>query len=139
MLSKGSLLRKVGVMFGCLTLLLFMVACGSQSSDSGTTDSGQQPAEEPADSGNESQDSGSQDGAAKNTAYDEEKAKSVYQQQCVGCHGENLEGAVGPALKGLNKSEDELLDVIKNGKGQMPGGLVSEEDAKNLAAWLADQ
>lgn len=133
MLSKGSILRKLAAMLGCLALL-FMVACGNQSSDTGSTDSGsQQATEEPADSGNESQ-----DGASENVAYDEEKAKAAY-QSCVGCHGENLEGSVGPALKGTGLSADEILEVIENGKGQMPGGLVTGEDAKNLAAWLADQ
>jgi mono/diheme cytochrome c family protein len=133
-LRNRRIMQKAAVMLGCLALL-FMVGCGSQSTDPGTTDSGsQQPAEEPADSGNESQDN-----AAENVAYDEEKAKAAYQQSCVGCHGQNLEGGVGPALKGNNLDEKQILEVLENGKGQMPAGLVSGEDAKNLAAWLADQ
>lgn len=129
-------MQKAAVMLGCLALL-FMVGCGSQSSDTGTTDSGSQQAteSEPADSGNESQDKG----ASENVAYDEAKAKGIYQQSCVGCHGQNLEGGVGPALKGNNLDEKQILEVLENGKGQMPAGLVSGEDAKNLAAWLADQ
>lgn len=133
-LRNRRIMQKAAAMIGCLALL-FMVGCGSQSDDSGTADSGsQQPAEQPADSGSESQDK-----AAENVAYDQEKAKAAYQQSCVGCHGQNLEGGVGPALKGTGLSEDEILNVIENGRGQMPGGLISGEDAKNLAAWLADQ
>jgi len=56
-----------------------------------------------------------------------------------GVTGRIWRGGVGPALKGTGLSEDEILNVIENGRGQMPGGLISGEDAKNLAAWLADQ
>lgn len=129
-------MRKTAVMIGFLALL-FMVGCGSQSSDTGSTDTGQQSAaeSESSDSG-----SGSQGGASpEKVAYDEAKAKGIYQQSCVGCHGQNLEGGVGPALKGNNLDEKQILEVLENGKGQMPAGLVSGEDAKNLAAWLADQ
>jgi hypothetical protein len=31
------------------------------------------------------------------------------------------------------------LDILQNGRGTMPGGLVKGEDAETLAAWLADK
>lgn len=39
---------------------------------------------------------------------------------CTSCHGQNLEGAFGPNLHNLDLSKEEIIDVLKNGKGQMP-------------------
>jgi len=39
---------------------------------------------------------------------------------------------------GAKYSEEEILAIIEKGRGQMPGGLVKGDEAKNLAAWLAD-
>ncbi|WP_126428701.1 cytochrome c551 [Brevibacillus marinus] len=71
--------------------------------------------------------------------FDAETAEATYQQRCIGCHGQNLEGVSGPALKdvGARYTQEEILAILNNGKGAMPGGLVSGEEASNLAAWLA--
>lgn len=70
-----------------------------------------------------------------------EAGEKLYKQSCASCHGGTLEGKSGPSLKviGGQKSFEELLDTIKNGKGMMPSGLVSESDAKILANWLAEK
>ncbi|GAB7386694.1 hypothetical protein BSNK01_05300 [Bacillaceae bacterium] len=67
-------------------------------------------------------------------------AEKVYQQNCMSCHGQNLEGGAGPKLSdvGARMSKEEILQIIQNGKPpRMPGGLVSGQEAENLAAWLA--
>lgn len=71
--------------------------------------------------------------------FDAAKAEAAYQQSCKSCHGQSLEGAMGPALTtiGATLSKDEIKDILINGVGRMPGGLVTGEDADNLAAWLA--
>ena len=59
---------------------------------------------------------------------------------CISCHGENYEGGMAPALKGVGKklSEDEIKEIIQNGTdGGMPGGLVPEENLDEMAKWLA--
>ncbi|RSK28601.1 c-type cytochrome [Bacillus sp. HMF5848] len=100
---------------------LVLAACGG---------GGEEPADNAASSGGDS--------GAATVAADVEK---VYQRSCVGCHGQNLEGGVGPALTatGANLSQDEIESIIVNGKGGMPGNLVSGEDAAALAAWLAEK
>lgn len=51
--------------------------------------------------------------------------EEIYQQSCIGCHGDQYQGGVGPALTGVGErlSEEEIVDVLTNGKGAMPGDL----------------
>jgi YVTN family beta-propeller protein len=69
-----------------------------------------------------------------------EAGEKLYKKSCLSCHGENLEGKAGPSLKvvGGKLSQKEILKIIKNGRGMMPGGLVSDEEAKILANWLEE-
>ncbi|GAB6931738.1 c-type cytochrome [Calditerricola satsumensis] len=73
--------------------------------------------------------------------YDDARAQATYRQACASCHGANLEGSVGPNLQkvGAKYSKEQILSIIQNGRGQMPGGLVKGDEAENLAAWLADR
>lgn len=68
-------------------------------------------------------------------------AEQIYQQNCSSCHGENLEGRNGPALDkvGSELSQDEIHDVIINGRGGMPAGIIKGDDADKVAAWLAEK
>lgn len=52
-----------------------------------------------------------------NTAFDPE---AFVQESCIGCHGNALEGGMGPALKGTELSKEEIVEILQNGKGQMP-------------------
>ncbi|WP_338754823.1 cytochrome c551 [Bacillus sp. FJAT-52991] len=67
--------------------------------------------------------------------------EQVYKQSCMSCHGENLEGSVGPALDkiGSKLSEEDILNVIKNGQGGMPPNVVEGADAEAVANWLASK
>lgn len=51
--------------------------------------------------------------------------EAVAQANCIGCHGGDLTGGVGPSLVGLD-DEEHIRDVIANGQGTMPGGLVTD-------------
>lgn len=65
----------------------------------------------------------------------------VYAENCLSCHGENLEGSIGPdlTLAGDRFSEEELKDIIQNGKDNMPPIMSdNEEDADVLAEWLSE-
>ncbi|MFC4712688.1 cytochrome c551 [Planococcus dechangensis] len=69
-------------------------------------------------------------------------AEQVIQQNCISCHGENLEGAGNfPALNdvGSRLSEEEILDIIENGKGAMPANIIQGEEAQAVAEYLANQ
>lgn len=78
-------------------------------------------------------------------AKTEEKASAdnpegIYKGSCVGCHGDQYQGGVGPALKGVGKklSQDEIKTIITKGKGAMPPGLVPEDKAADMAKWLGE-
>ena len=66
-------------------------------------------------------------------------AEAVYKKSCASCHGQSLEGGVGPALDkvGGKYSQDEIKDIIANGRGGMPGGLLQGDDVDKVAEWLA--
>src|SRR5699024_8008353 len=66
--------------------------------------------------------------------------EEAYQMNCAACHGDDLQGAVGPDLTtaGDNFTEEELMDIMENGKGDMPPMLTDEEKSKAIAEWLLD-
>ncbi|MCR2820418.1 cytochrome c550 [Lederbergia panacisoli] len=58
---------------------------------------------------------------------------------CISCHGENLEGAGGaPALRGAGLTKEHIADVLQNGQGTMPAGLVPAENIDEMAEWVAN-
>lgn len=71
--------------------------------------------------------------------------KSLY-AKCIGCHGMNGEGGVGPNLT-RRGSADFIEKMHKYQKGEMVGPMtpmmapsakgLSEDDIKNLAAYVA--
>jgi len=70
------------------------------------------------------------------------KPDQIYAQTCVSCHGDQLQGVVGPNLTkvGARYSEDEIKDILKNGKeGGMPAGLVSGAQLDAVAKWLSEK
>ncbi|WP_462410985.1 cytochrome c551 [Neobacillus sp. Marseille-QA0830] len=66
-------------------------------------------------------------------------AAKIFNQKCSSCHGENLKGGMGPDLTkvGSRYSEDEIRNIIKNGKGAMPPNVVEGDDADQVSKWLA--
>ena len=62
-------------------------------------------------------DDAANDNGAATTDVD---AEAVVQQSCASCHG-------------------EIHDVIVNGKGAMPPGIIQGEEADAVAAWLAEK
>ncbi|MFX3623801.1 MAG: cytochrome c550 [Ectobacillus sp.] len=67
------------------------------------------------------------------------KPEDIVKQSCVSCHGEQLQGGVGPSLQkvGSKLSKDDIQNIIVNGKGNMPAGLVPADQAAKVADWLA--
>jgi menaquinol-cytochrome c reductase cytochrome b/c subunit len=62
------------------------------------------------------------------------------QASCMGCHGNNMEGGMGPNLQKVGSHLDatQIADIIKNGKGAMPGGMIKDEaQIQELAEYLA--
>lgn len=120
-----------------LGLILVLGACGG-GGDEGTTDdnNNDETTEEQTD---ENADEGSGDSGEDGTV-DTAAAEKVYQSNCATCHGGDLGGGMGPALTnvGSDYSADDIVHIIKNGKGGMSAQKqVSDEDADLVANWLA--
>ncbi|MGG0176267.1 cytochrome c550 [Gottfriedia acidiceleris] len=70
------------------------------------------------------------------------KPDEIYAQTCVSCHGDQLQGVVGPNLTkvGSKYSEDQIKDILKNGKeGGMPAGLLQGPQLDAVAKWLSEK
>lgn len=69
-------------------------------------------------------------------------AEKIVQAKCIACHGGNLEGqGNAPALNnvGSRLSEEEILDVIHNGRGGMPPNVIEGAEAEVVAEWLSNK
>jgi cytochrome c551 len=69
--------------------------------------------------------------------------EAIFKKNCVSCHGDNLEGRVGPnsniAKVGAKLSRDDIAAVIAGGRGGMPKfqGRLQDNEIGALADWLA--
>lgn len=79
-------------------------------------------------------------GKKENTEQVANKPEDIYQGKCISCHGDAFQGGVGPELKGVGEkmSEDEIKDILKNGKNGMPGGLVPDDKLDEMTKWLTE-
>lgn len=81
-------------------------------------------------------------GAAEGEEGGEEAAAGDFdpeahaQANCISCHGSSYEGGVGPSLVATELPQADIEDILINGKGTMPGGLVEEENAAAMAEWV---
>lgn len=67
------------------------------------------------------------------------RGQSLYEKNCVACHGPNAAGDDAPSLHGLKMSDQYISKTIKNGiTGQMPafGAKLKSDDIKALIAYL---
>ncbi len=64
--------------------------------------------------------------AAEAPVASAEEAKATVEASCAACHGADLKGAAGPSLHNLDQKydKDQIAEILKNGKGGMPAGLV---------------
>lgn len=87
---------------------------------------------------NEADNQGANEG---NGTVDVAQAEKIFSNTCAQCHGGNLEGAGGPNLTqvGAKYDKGEIEHIINEGQGGMPGGMVTEEEASILAAWLSEK
>lgn len=68
-------------------------------------------------------------------------AQAIVNKSCISCHGDNLEGRVGPALDkiGATLDKDEILTVIAEGRPGMPKEIIKGEEAEKVAEWLSEK
>ncbi|WP_139892186.1 cytochrome c [Bacillus sp. D386] len=74
-------------------------------------------------------------------ANDGSEAARIYEQKCSNCHGDTLEGRIGPGLVSVGEklSVQEIEAIINDGAPAMPGDLIAEDDAKKVAEWLSNK
>jgi cytochrome c550 len=73
---------------------------------------------------------------------DASAAEAIYKKSCISCHGDQLQGAMGPNLQktGTKYTKEQLYKIIWDGRGGMPAfkGSLKEEEVANLSLWLAE-
>lgn len=116
-------MRKLLYSVVCVAFIGFLTACGGGNDETekdNTTTEEQAGNEQTADAG---------DGDA------------LFQQSCSSCHGADLKSGGAPDLDkiGSKYSKDEILGIIENGRGGMPGGILEGEDAAAVASWLSEK
>ncbi|MFZ3576917.1 cytochrome c551 [Virgibacillus sp. DJP39] len=69
------------------------------------------------------------------------QAEKVFQNNCAYCHGSDLSGGAGPSLTEVGSlyTEKEIAEIIKEGKGAMPKGLIEGEKVELIVSWLAQK
>ena len=81
--------------------------------------------------------------AGSYSAAQADRGKTLYSDQCVACHGEMLEGVVGPPLTGADFLTDfgghPVADVVQKIQGTMPQqapGTLTRAQATDLTAYI---
>lgn len=64
----------------------------------------------------------------------------LFSQNCSSCHGQSLDGGIGPALVGKNLTPAIVESMATKGGGNMPPGVFkgSDADLKTLAKFVSD-
>ncbi|MFL1675398.1 c-type cytochrome [Paenibacillus dendritiformis] len=71
-----------------------------------------------------------------------EEAVAVYKQRCMQCHGDALQGLMGPESNlqkvGERLSKEDIVNTINNGGSRMPAQRnIDPDDIDKVAEWLA--
>ena len=81
-------------------------------------------------------------------AADAAAGKALFEKSCVGCHAADGKGNPGMAKvlgeKGLNltaaetkqKSDEQLMKAIAEGKGKMPAQKLTKEEQKQVVSYI---
>jgi mono/diheme cytochrome c family protein len=70
----------------------------------------------------------------------EERGRDLFVENCGSCHtldAAGTDGQIGPNLDEAQVDEAEALAKIEEGPGAMPENIVSGQDAKDVAAFVA--
>lgn len=64
---------------------------------------------------------------------------AIYENSCLGCHGDSLEGgASGPSLIGIETGPEEIAQIAVDGVGDMPPGMFTgtDEELEQLVEFI---
>lgn len=62
--------------------------------------------------------------------------EAIVQSSCIGCHGGDLTGGMGPNLHGITDVE-HIKTVVMNGQGAMPAVITNEAEAQAVAEYIS--
>ena len=65
--------------------------------------------------------------------------KAPYDRVCSVCHGPDAHGDAGPGLVPLEHDLDEVMVIVREGRGQMPPVVparLSDDEIKQIVAYL---
>ncbi len=108
-----------------------------EDSDGGAENAGD---EENADGEEAAPADNSTDGDAPTTVELDPEARSLFAETCGSCHtlsDAETSGAVGPLLDETELDSTGVAEVIENGRGAMPAGLLQGADAEAVAEYVA--
>lgn len=57
-----------------------------------------------------------------------EKGEKIVKSSCIGCHGADLRGDMGPNLHNLQLTKEEIIDVLIRGRGSMPPATAKDHE-----------
>jgi len=72
---------------------------------------------------------------------EEQRGRDLFVENCGTCHtleAAGTDGSIGPNLDEAQVDQQDMLDTIAEGPGQMPSNLVSGEDARAVAKFVAN-
>ncbi|GGP15901.1 c-type cytochrome [Oceanobacillus neutriphilus] len=128
-------MKKFYLMLLALILVCVLAACGGDSKDEGADNTGSEGETETEPAGDE-EDEGDGESASV------EAGEEVFQNNCTGCHGQDMAGGSGPDLTeiGSKYSQNEIADIVENGTdGGMPAFKDLEGDELDeLTNWLSE-
>lgn len=111
------MMRK-SIVIGSVLMMLALSGCGAGKDQNANPDSG------------------------ATTRPENAAAETLYQKNCLSCHGGNLQGGMGPDLRkiGASLGTEEIEAIIADGKGKMPQfkSRLDEKEIGELAGWLAE-
>lgn len=126
-MQKNAIVPYILIMAFGIGLIFFLSLEGANNQE----EIAAEHAEEEGGTGGEDQ--GNDGGSTDSVEFDPE---AQAQQSCVSCHGSSYEGGVGPSLVDTELDQAGIEDIIANGKGAMPGGLIEEENIPAMAEWI---
>ncbi|WP_053219508.1 c-type cytochrome [Virgibacillus senegalensis] len=116
--------KKFFLMVSLFVLALLLAACGGGG-----------------DEGSEGSDSGGSSETAE--SGDPANGESVFENNCLSCHGEQGSGASGPNLQESEVSQDQgqVEDKVRNGGNGMPSfeGDLSDSEIADVAAYITEE
>ncbi|MCC2686025.1 MAG: cytochrome c [Paenibacillaceae bacterium] len=119
---------------------LFALALGACGNGTGGNTANQGAGNNPGSTGNAGGTTGNNGTSSNVTEGVTVDAQALYTKNCVTCHGNQMEGKVGPNLQkvGSKLSMDQIAAKIQNGGGGMPAfkGQLKDTEINGLAAWL---